>query len=97
MRSQLPETATGGASSVEGSDDDHEPGLPERSEAEESLTVSDQCKICQSFWTLFPANDGFQHRSAALAECVASYTRQLDVGILQHLLDPACNTRVFLR
>src|SRR5579864_1900418 len=97
MRSQLPETATGEASSVEGSDDDHEPGLPERSEAGESLTVSDQEQVLPVVLTLFPADDGLQHCSAALAECVASYTRQLDVGILQHLLDPACNARVLLR
>ena len=56
-----------------------------------------ESKISQSFGTLFTVDDGVQHRASTLAKRVAGNTCQLDIGIFEHFLNPACNPRVLLR
>jgi hypothetical protein len=53
-----------------------------------------ESKISQSFGTLFTADDCRKNRSATLTEGVAGNTCEFEIGILEHFLNPACNTRM---
>ena len=51
-------------------------------------------EISQSLSALFFLNDSLQNRPVALAQRVAGHARELDVGIFEHLLNPACNAGI---
>ena len=53
-------------------------------------------EISQSLSALFFLNDSLQNRPVALAQRVAGHARELDVGIFEHLLNPACNAGMLL-
>ena len=52
-------------------------------------------EISQSFSALFFLNDSLQNRSALLPNALLA-TLELDVGIFEHLLNPACNAGMLL-
>jgi len=55
-----------------------------------------QGKGGELFRIIFTANNLLQHCPSTLPEGVCCNARQLDVGVFQHLLNTATNTRSFL-
>ena len=54
-------------------------------------------EVGESFAALFTPDDSRENRSATLTEGIARDACELKIGILEHFLNPAGNTRMLLR